>query len=74
MVQGQTRVEHRVPVVEAGAGIEQLRLPVIHLSRQVPSQLQIAVNHQVDDAQHQIGRTGRQFDTRGAKFIAAGIE
>ena len=60
--------------MEARLRLEQLRLPVVHLPCQVAPQLQITVDHQVDDTQHQIGRAGRQLDAGISGLGAAGVE
>ena len=59
LVQRQACFEQRVPVHKARPGLEQLVLPVIELAREVAAQVQVAIHHQVDDAQHQVGGAGR---------------
>ena len=59
-MQRVARVEQQLPAVEAAARVEQLLLQVVELPRQQAAQLEVAVDHVVDHAQHQVGRAGRQ--------------
>jgi hypothetical protein len=42
--------------------------------RQLAAQLEKAIDHLVDDAQHQVGRAGRQAGAGGARFSRGGDE
>ena len=68
LMQRQPGVQQRAPVVETGAGVKQLRLPVVQLVREFAPQVQVAVHHMVDDAQHQVGRPVGQAGAGGAGF------
>ena len=47
---------------------------MVHLAGQFAAQRQVAVDHLVDDAQHQIGRAGRQLHAVGPRLGRGGIE
>jgi hypothetical protein len=64
VVQRQARIKQRAPVVKSGAGVDQLALPMVQLTRQLAAQVQIAIDHHANHAQHQIGRIGRYAPRR----------
>ena len=74
VVQRQARFEQRGPIVEARLRVEQFALPVIQLVRELPAQLQKPVDHQVDDAQHHVGWTGRQTHTSNTVVGMGGLQ
>jgi len=39
---------------------QQFFLPVVELAGEFAAQFKVAIDHQVDDAQHQVGRAGGQ--------------
>eukprot|EP01136_Pigoraptor_vietnamica_P008595 Opistho-1_new@44104 len=58
LVQRVAAVQQRLPVGETRARVEQFRLPAVELAGEAAAQLQVAVDHAVDDAQHQLRRAG----------------
>ena len=59
-VQGVARGQQGLPVAKAAAAAQHVLLQIAQLAGQQPAQVQVAVHHVVDDAQHQVGRAGRQ--------------
>ncbi len=59
-VQRVARVQQHLPVVEAAARVQQRLLQRAELAREQAAQIEVAVHHVVDHAQHQIGGAGRQ--------------
>ena len=74
VVQGQAGVQQRVPVIKARARVDQLVLPMVKLMGELPAQFQKAINHLVDDAQHQVCRAGRQSSACNAGVDGYGAE
>ena len=52
------RTHQRAPVDKARIGFEQLSLPVLELLGEFLAHVDVAVDHGVDHAQHQVGRAG----------------
>ena len=69
LMQRQARLQQRCPVVKARARAEQLGLPMVKLAGEFAAQIQVAVHHVADDAQHHVGRVARNAACTGGARI-----
>ena len=65
LVQGHTGLHQTFPAVESRTRVEQFGLPMLQLSRQISAQIEVAVDHVVDDAQHHVGGAGGHAPSTG---------
>ena len=74
VMQAAPRVQQRPPVVETRVRVDEFALPMVQLVGQFTAQLQKAVHHLVDHAQHQVGRAGGQARAGGGCLDPGGAQ
>ena len=68
LVQSHAGLQQGGPVGEAGAGAQELVLPVVELLCEFAAQCEVAIHHRVHDAQHQVGGAGGLAGPCGARL------
>ena len=65
LMQGGACLQQRVPARKTGAWAQQFGLPVVELATEFATQVQVTVDHLAEDAQHHVGRAGRNATGSG---------